>query len=81
MILPDKHISVSESLVGLGGFVLNSLVRPTTIDDLWSAYSKINNTDQFPAYHSFENLVLAIDFLFALGAVDQDSSGRLFRCD
>jgi hypothetical protein len=80
LILPDKHIRVSESLVGLGGFVLRSLERPITIDELWSDFAKINNTKQFPAYHSFENLVMAVDFLFALGVIDQESSGRLFRC-
>lgn len=79
MILPDKHIRVSESLVALASFALDLLRQPTTIDDIWSDFSRVNNTDQFPAYHSFENLVLAIDFLFALGVIDQDSSGRLFR--
>ena len=81
MILPDKHVRVSESLIALGSLVLDFLKQPISIDGLWLDFSKVNNTDQFPAYHSFENLVLAIDFLLALGVVDHDSSGRLFRCD
>jgi len=81
VLLPDKHIKLAESLLGLGGFVLESLVAPKPIEVLWKELSRISNTDQLPAYHSFENLVLTVDFLFSIGAVSMDRSGRLTRCD
>lgn len=80
MLFPDKHIRLAESLIGLGSFVLDTLKTPKTVDDLWAEYQKINNTDRFPAYHTFENMILTVDFLFSIGAVDENPEGKLFRC-
>ncbi len=80
MLMPAKHIRLAESLIGLGSFVLDALPSPRTIDELWNEFQGINNTRRFPAYHSFENLVLAVDFLFIIGAIDEDREGRLARC-
>ena len=81
MLLPDKHIKLAESLLGLGGFALQALAAPKPIEVLWKELQKVSNTDELPAYHSFENLVLTIDFLFSIDAVTMDRSGRLTRCD
>jgi hypothetical protein len=81
MLLPDKHIKLAESLLGLGGFVLQALAAPKPIEILWKELLKTSETDQLPAYHSFENLVLTVDFLFSIGALSMDRSGRLTRCD
>lgn len=81
MILPSKHINLSESLLGLGGVLLTFLRhKPYTIDGLWQEYSKINNTrDRFPAYHSFDNVVLAIDLLYMIGAIGLNEKGEIIR--
>lgn len=55
MLLPDKHIRLAESLIGLGSFALEALEAPKTIDTLWSEFQAVANTSKFPAYHSFEN--------------------------
>jgi hypothetical protein len=81
MLLPDKHIKLAESLLGLGGFALQVLATPQPIDVLWKELQETNNTAELPAYHSFENLVLAVDFLFSIGAITIDRSGKLERCD
>lgn len=81
MLMPDKHIKLSESLLGLGSYVLEALSAPQTIDDLWHSFCKARNTGTYPAQHSFENLVLAVDILYAIGAVAElDQSGVLRRC-
>lgn len=80
MLLPQKHIRLAESLIGLSGFVLENLKNPTSIDSLWKLYEPVNNTEKFPAYHSFENFVLAIDFLFSIGIVTADDSGDILLC-
>ena len=80
MLMPDKHIKIAESLIGLGSFVLDALNAPKNIDSLWFDFQKVNNTELFPAYHSFENFILAVDFLFSIDAVKEDSQGRLLRC-
>lgn len=82
MIMPDKHIKISESLLGLGSFVLEELVKPQTIDELWSAFKTAKVNGSYPATHSFENLVFAVDMLYAIGVVSQvGHNGVLSRCD
>lgn len=79
MLLPDKHISFAESLIGLGSFILNDLGHAKDIDTLWKSFEK-SRGHAFPAYHSFDNLVLAVDVLFAIGAIKLQSNGKLARC-
>jgi hypothetical protein len=80
MILPSKHISLSESLLGLGGIVLQIIMRkPCSLEYIWQEYSKINNNREiFPAYHSFDNVVLAVDLLFMIGAININSEGEIY---
>jgi len=76
MILPTKHIRISESLIGLGGYIIKLLNEPMTIDRLWFKYSKYNN-DKFPAYHSFDNIILTLNLLFIMGIIDINENGEL----
>lgn len=81
MLMPDKHIRFAESLIGLGSFVLESLDQPRSIDELWVIFGRHRQSGQYHAPHSFENLVLAVDVLYAIGAVTEDEpSGVLSRC-
>ncbi|HAF27687.1 MAG TPA: hypothetical protein DCG75_01445 [Bacteroidales bacterium] len=78
MILPSKHIRFSESLLGLGGVILNIINEPKTIDEIWFKFSEINNNKRvFPAYHNFDNVVLALNYLFVVGAVSIDKNGKI----
>lgn len=77
MILPTKHIRLSESLFGLGGFVTYMLSNPKSVDELWNEFSKINDTELFPSYHSFDNFVLCIDYLFMIGFLKMNNKGKL----
>ena len=78
MILPTKHIRISESLIGLGGYLLSILKKPMTIDELWILYEKTNNK-RFPAYHTFDNVILSLDFLYLMGSVDINEMGELYN--
>lgn len=81
MLLPDKHIALSESLLGLGSLLLELVSTQMTIDEIYIEYGKRHRAGDYPAYHSYENVVLALDFLFAVGAITQDKLGRISRCD
>lgn len=78
MILPTKHIRISESLIGLGGYLLKFLKEPSTIDQLWIKYENVNNK-KFPAYHNFDNMVLALNLLFIMGILDINEKGELYN--
>jgi len=78
MLLPDKHIGFAESLIGLGAFILEDLSRPLDIDTLWRNFEKVRG-NQFPAFHSFDNMILAVDMLFAIGAINLLADGQIIR--
>ena len=77
MLLPEKHIKISESLWGLGGVILKILEKPKSFDDLLNDYQKINDSKSFPASHSINEVILALDLLFAIGAITKNEKGEL----
>lgn len=68
MILPSKHVPVSRSLIWLGGLILESLETPRTVSGLWETIRRGETID------TFEQLALALAFLYATGMVDFDGS-------
>jgi hypothetical protein len=81
MILPSKHISLSESLLGLGGIILFILKKPATIDDIWKKYLDIQQNNRvIHAYHNFDHLVLALNYLYLIEAISLDDNGTISKC-
>jgi len=77
VLLPDKHISFAESLLGLGAFVIENVNQPVTVDNLWRMFQRQAAT--YPAFQTFDNMVLALDALFALGLIEMNDAGELRR--
>lgn len=63
MILPDKHIRVSNSLLNVGAILLSAMRPSQTVTELWS------RTQVRPEIRTFDRFVLGLDLLFILGAV------------
>jgi hypothetical protein len=63
MILPTKHTSTKQSLLGVGAELLAALARPRSVSSLWDE-ARAN-----PAVATFERFTLALDLLFACGAI------------
>ena len=80
MLLPDKHITLAESILGLGAFVLRQLERPKTVDQLFLRVSEAREDDSLPAFHDLDSLLLAIDFLYAVGAINATATGAVQSC-
>ncbi len=81
MLLPDKHLKLSESVIGLAGLVLSDISKPTWFDDAWARIKEQTGTPDWPAVHGVENFVLALCFLYSVGAIDLTQDGELVRCD
>ena len=79
MILPTKHTNLSESLLGLSGYLLTFLkAQPYSIDALWEKMEQAKaEGNLLYRNHTFDNLVLAIDLLFLIGKVSIDTSGKI----
>lgn len=64
MILPTKHISQNEALIGVGATVLAHLDGPMTVSGLWERLRSEANVG------TFERFVLAANLLYLIGAID-----------
>lgn len=67
MILPSKHLPQERALLTVGARVLEHLRQPATVSALWHELSQQGDSRTPLGYDWF---VLALDLLYALGAVD-----------
>ena len=72
MILPKKQLSVSESF-----FLLQQLSKPMTIDDLWEYYKEEYSNKRYSTKFSFDQYIMALDYLFIIGAIEKNERGLL----
>lgn len=72
MILPTKHISAQHSILGAGAAILRHLDSPQTLTAIWE---RVRGLPEIGVYWRF---ILALDFLFAIGVVDQ-ADGLIVR--
>lgn len=72
MILPTKHISTRNSLLGIGAIIIEHLNYPRTVTSLWSDLSKL------PEVATFERFVLVLDLLYMIGAIELEE-GLLYK--
>jgi hypothetical protein len=79
MLLPAKHIKLSESLLGLSAFILEKLNKPKTVDLLWNELNGAIKKEEYPAEHSIENIFLTLDFLFLIGLINLDENGEISK--
>lgn len=77
MILPKKQLSISESFFGFGAFLLQRLSKPMTIDELWEYYKDSYANKTYSVKFSFDQYIMALDYLFIIGAIKKDERGRL----
>ncbi len=64
MILPSKHISVENSLLGVGALILAYLRRPTTVSSLWEEMRSL------PQISTYERFTLGLDLLYMIKVID-----------
>ena len=76
MILPTKGISPERSLLGIGAEVLDILKRSMSISEVWTIYKRRTNRGR-QNFVSFDWFILALDLLYAIGAVSLSSKERL----
>ena len=63
-VLPNKHVTTSRSIVWVGALLLEELEESSTLNGLWESVKSERKVG------SFSTFVLALDYLFAIGAID-----------
>ena len=70
MITPTKGVRPERSLLYIGGQVLSDLSESTTVSGAWEALARRRKDQSQEATLTFDWFVLALDLLFALGAIE-----------
>lgn len=70
MILPTKHIPENRCILGVGGRLLVLLEREQTVSGLWESFKRADVAPGSTPSVPFDWFVLALDFLYAVGAVE-----------
>lgn len=78
MILPTKHIRFSESLLGIGGVLINLIDSPKTVDELWNRIQKEKKW-KFISKISFDDLLMTLGYLYLIGLVELDKNGKIIN--
>lgn len=68
MLMPTKHIKTENALIGVGGEVLALLDEDKTVSRLFFDLQERRRTNELSTIH-FDWFLLAVDFLFTVGAV------------
>lgn len=63
MILPSKHISEDQALLGIGAVLLQEIRQPQTVTSLWE------RVRTYKTVGTFERFVLALDLLYIAGVI------------
>ncbi len=72
MIFPTKHITVENSLLGIGALILTRLKRPTTVSSLWEEMRLL------PQISTYERFTLGLGLLYMINVIEL-SEGKLRR--
>lgn len=72
MLMPTKHIKTENALVGVGAEVLYLLDRDKTVSTLFRDLQNWRDENELTTVH-FDWFLLALDFLFSVGAVRFES--------
>lgn len=68
MILPTKHITEHEALIGAGGLVLEEISKPVSLSHLWE------NVKSNSSVQTYERFILTLDMLHIVGAIEIEES-------
>lgn len=72
MLMPTKHIPTENALVGIGAEVLALLEQDKTVSSLFHELQTYRRENDVATIH-FDWFLLAVDFLYAVGAVRFES--------
>jgi len=67
MILPNKYLTIENSIMGGGALILSTLEKPRTITSLWE---EVRSSPQIEIYSRF---ILILDFLYIINAITLDN--------
>lgn len=78
MIIPKKHIDLSESIIGLSAIIYSSIGNKDNIDDIFACVKK---DKRVPKSFDIDSIVIGLDFLYSIGLVVLTEDGGIAKCN
>lgn len=81
MILPNKYISLSDSLIGISSLVLEVLsLNRMTIDELWENFNRsVKQNKRIKNIPSYNKFVLTISFMYMTKMINYTEKGVIYN--
>ncbi len=81
MILPNKYISLSDSLIGISSLVLETLSsNRMTIDELWDNFNRsIRQNKKIKNIPTYNKFVLTINFMYMTNMINYTEKGVIYN--
>lgn len=81
MILPNKYLELSESLIGLSALIIEIIGESFySIDKIWlefsNKYIKSKKIKKTPTYQKF---IYAIEFMYISGMISYNEEGEIYN--
>jgi hypothetical protein len=80
MLLPTKHTTIEQSLLGFGCYILQIIDENNTIDTLWKRYLDDFKKHVYPVKQTFDNLLYTLIFLYSIGVIEE-ANGEIRKCN
>ncbi len=81
MILPNKYITISESLIGLSACILDIISNEKyTVEQIWDKLNKeyINN-NKLKYKPNYSKFILTITYMYMSQMINYDDKGVIFN--
>lgn len=80
MILPNKYITITESLIGLSALILDVLSENSvTIDTLWKIFQKKYNNKNLINLPNFQKFIWTVDFMYISNMINYNEQGEIYN--
>lgn len=80
MILPNKYVSNSESLIGLGALILNVIGKKSMpLDKLWKVFEKKYVTEKLNNPPTYQKFILTLNLMFMVGMIEYTDEGEIYN--
>ncbi len=81
MILPNKYISLSDSLIGISSLILETLSsNKMTIDELWDNFNRsIRQNKKIKNIPTYNKFVLTINFMYMTNMINYTEKGVIYN--
>lgn len=80
MILPNKYIPISDSLIGISSLILEVLKnKKMTIDELWNNFNSTMKQSKIKNIPSYNKFVLALNLMYLTKMINYTEKGVIYN--